>query len=513
MSSPDISLPSDAAYLVQRLRNKGVTLWKEGSALRYRSPKGTLTAEDRWQLTHESAEIVAVLMREASVAVAAAEAYSPGVRRGPLSFTQLGHWLERCKVGGGPVLSVACALLLRGDLSVPLLEESLKRVQQRHEALRTRLVMCGGDRAPLQEVMAKAEVNLEVIGGLPGDWSPKDVEQELRRMTRQVRDYSTGPLFRVSLLRGGVEEHVLVLAMDHIISDLYSLGVLQRELFAVYAQLIDKEDVVLPRVEIQLLEYAAKLNARPTLVLANAGARLGNSSRTYFPDDTHPGSISRRTGWGMVQYRMGADLVAELRTWARRCGTTVVLTVLSAYAALVLRWCNLSETVILVIVDGRMDAGLERTIGYFAFPIYLRVTLSGQCTFRDLVTQVTREYCDACDDADSGYALTRAELKYTRNTIFNWFPAENVRENAHVEVSGLECAHFEFANPALEASDVDQEPCVNFIERGGAIIGQVCYPRSRFSHRTMERFAANIVSFLSMLVRGSPLQVSDARIL
>ena len=70
-------------------------------------------------------------------------------------------------------------------------------------------------------------------------------------------DLAAGPPFRAALLRLGEDDHVLFLAMHHIVSDGWSLGVLQRELGALYAARVERRGTQLPELTIQYADYAA----------------------------------------------------------------------------------------------------------------------------------------------------------------------------------------------------------------------------------------------------------------
>src|SRR5207249_7898671 len=69
-------------------------------------------------------------------------------------------------------------------------------------------------------------------------------------------DLGRGPLLRVKLLGLGAREHVLVVNMHHSVSDAWSIGVLLRELEALYGAYAAGEESGLAELEVQYSDYA-----------------------------------------------------------------------------------------------------------------------------------------------------------------------------------------------------------------------------------------------------------------
>ena len=89
---------------------------------------------------------------------------------------------------------------------------------------------------PVQIINPSQSVTVEVID--LSDQAEAEREAKARSLTaeeaRRPFNLSQGPLLRVKLLRLGEQDHILVLALHHIVSDGWSMGVLYRELAALY---------------------------------------------------------------------------------------------------------------------------------------------------------------------------------------------------------------------------------------------------------------------------------------
>ena len=504
---------------VQRLCRKGVMLWMEEAGLRYRAPKGVLTAEDRQALSRANEEIGALLERQSrSPHRSSSVTRNGGVRWAPLSFSQMAHWYERLRYGGGqPIRHIAAAFRLQGSLRVELLKESVVAVGRHHDALRTRIVHRDG-MPPLQEVSERYCSDLDVISLTTVSEAQRSIEldRQIQHAMVDARDYATSPLFKAVLLAIDPSEHVLVLALEHIISDLASLRILFEDIFAAYTQLLDGRPIELPRVPVQFTDHATRLCARSLEVLARVCRRFESSERTRFPRDFGVGPSHSRAGLGAVRFVIDRDLGNELRAWARRHGTTAVIATLTAYAALLLRWCQVSETVILFMIDGRTSADLERTIGFLAFDIYIAVTLGSRSSFLDLLEVVTEGYCTARDDTDFGYARAKSvRPEFTRNPAVNWSPAGAAASGilAFGTEGVLSWSRVKFSDPSVQlATQWDEEPGVILSEQDGNIVGDIFYASNMLSDRSMSRFAANVTEFLTAMIRTPACRVMDVEL-
>lgn len=510
----DRAIIGDLEGFINDLHRKGVMLWTEQAGLRYRAPKGALTSEERQALSSANEEIALLLERYHS------HPGSNGIvsrrsRRAPLSFTQLEHWRDRLRYGGRPIRHIASEFHLCGPVRIELLKESVAIVGRRHDALRTRIVSCERMRVA-QEVDEKYCPELEVIplGQVPESRRSAEGDAQIRRAILDAHDYTVSPLFKAVLLSISPTESILLLAMDHIVSDLASLNILCEEIFTAYAQLLEAGNVDLPRVAIQFPDYATRLRAEPEEELARAVRRLETIGRTRFPKGSPENFSSDHKGFGVALFEINQSLETELRSWAKRQGTTIVIATLAAYTALVLRWCEVRETVVQFMTDGRSTAELGRTIGFLAFPVYVRAALESHSTFIDFLEMITEEYCRARDEADFGYASAAAERPdFTLSTGVNWLPERSaVGGNSlgpGIAVTRLR-SPVELANILLQqVDDYDQEPVVAIWERDNALSGQVTYVRNRVSESKMTAFARNIVGFVTAMVRTPTRRIMD----
>jgi hypothetical protein len=507
VSSFDTRTPEDEpGHVLESVRRKGVRLWLEDGELRYEAPKNALTPEDIERLRASRNRIIAVLQKSAGL-----ETTEPGLdprpqsNPAPLSYSQLAYWREYQLSERPGSRQVASAIRLHGRLNIDAMRRSLAEIVRRHEALRTRIVLHDGE--PMQEIADSRDYGLKLddLSVLSRESREVEVGRLIDEIILKPIDIAAEPLFEVRLLRLRDDEYVLIVAMEHLISDALSRSILLRDLLTAYVQASQRCPFTLPAIPVQFADYAVWERKMQRSWLERHASywnqHLIGSLRIRFPTDQ---SLAAATslGWGMVTLRISRDLKVEMREWCRLRRTTLAMTAFTAYVALVLRWSHVSEAIVLYQSDGRFSPKLENAIGYFASVLYLRVTLCENDTFIDLMNRVTREYCNAYEHADRSYMesqLPRPE--FTRNSCFNWVPQQQRIDVLQDSEGAIACSPVDFDHPGLKYVRRDTEPMLLLFETDDEISGGVQFPVSRFSKEMMERFGRNFLVFITALLR------------
>ena len=153
----------------------------------------------------------------------------------PLSYAQERLWLLEQIGGLGSTYNMPASVRLRGALDVVALERAFAAVVERHEALRTRFAVVDGGPVQVIEPAGSFELAIEDLSELAEDERATMTRGRVQALTQHPFDLERGPLFRAHLLRLSEQEHIAVVAMHHIVSDGWSIGVLIREVGALYA--------------------------------------------------------------------------------------------------------------------------------------------------------------------------------------------------------------------------------------------------------------------------------------
>ena len=318
---------------------------------------------------------------------------APRLREVPLSFSQQRLWFLEQLVPGSAAYNVPSAVRIQGSLDLDVWRRCCDEIVRRHEALRTTFAEVDG--RPVQRVAPTGQVDFAVVdcSHLDGDAREREVQRLAREEVQRPFDLVQGLLLRVRFFRLAPDEHVLLLTMHHIVADLWSMAVAVRELVALYPAFLVGARSPLPELPIQYADYAAWQRGRlegPRLAedldywrkaLAGAPPVLD------LPTDRPRPPVQTSRG-GSTSFELPADLMARLRTLSRGSGTTPFMTMLAAFAVLLQRYSNQDDLVIGAPIANRTRPETEPLIGFFVNTLALRVDLSGDPTFSELLERV-----------------------------------------------------------------------------------------------------------------------------
>jgi amino acid adenylation domain-containing protein len=358
-------------------------------------------------------------------------------RVGPLSPGQERLWFLDRWAPGAAAYNIPTAFRLDGELDERALAAALDGVAARHEALRT-VFAAGAGGAPVALARPPGPVALARadLSGLAPAARAAAGRRAVRAEAAAPFDLAAGPLLRARLLRLGPAAHALVLVTHHIVADGWSLGVVLRELGALYAAARAGAPAALPAPGLQYADYAAW--QRDQLAGAGlarrldywraqlAGAPPAGALPADWPRPARPGEAG-----GAARFRVAPGLVAAADALARARGATRFMALLAAFAGLLRRYSGQDDLVLGVPAANRGRVELEPVVGFFVNLLPLRLDLSGDPTGAELVERVRRAALGAFAHQDApferlvelarpGRAPDRAPLV---QTVFSYQPA------------------------------------------------------------------------------------------
>jgi amino acid adenylation domain-containing protein len=323
----------------------------------------------------------------------------------PLSFAQERLWLLDQLQAGNTAYHVPLRLRLQGALDADALRRALTEVVRRHESLRTVFPVADGVAA--QVVMPAAPVPLPVddLGALDPDAREAQVRRRVREEGEHPFDLANGPLFRARLLRLGDEEHVLLASMHHIVTDGWSMGVVMRELAALYDAYRQDLASPLPEPRLQYADYA--LWQREHLGGGALAGQLaywkeklaGAPAVIDLPADRPRPPVQSFVG-ARERINVPPELATSLRGLARREGATLFMVLLAGWQLLLSRLAGQDDVVVGTPIAGRVRPEVEPLVGLFLNTLALRGDLSGDPTFREVVRRVRETTLEAYGSQD-----------------------------------------------------------------------------------------------------------------
>jgi len=337
----------------------------------------------------------------------------------PLSFAQERLWFLDRMQPDSAFYNIPVPLRLQGPLDTAALERALDEVVRRHEALRTTLREVDG--TPVQVIASAHAFTLPVedLSGLEG--AEREAEVRRREADEAARpfDLSEGPLFRAGLLRLAPDDHVLLLCVHHAVSDGWSMGVLFRELAALYGAYRDGGESPLPALPVQYADHAAWQREQlrgETLErhLSWWKERLAGAPALLELPTDHPRPAVQTYRGACEPVHLPAGLHERLAGVAREEGATLFMVLLGAFQVLLSKYAGTDDVVVGTTIAGRTRGEVEPLIGLFMNTLVLRTDVSGDPGFREVLRRVREVTLGAYEHQDLPFEKLVAELQPER---------------------------------------------------------------------------------------------------
>ena len=322
-----------------------------------------------------------------SAAAAAPIARVPRDAAMPLSFAQQRMWFltqfeEECAA-----YTVPAAVRIRGPLRVDALGDSIRRIADRHEILRT--TFADSDDGPVQISMPARDVPLPVIES----GREARIHELARGETHRFFDLARDVPLRAALVRLAPEDHVLIVTIHHIASDGWSKSLFFRELSAFYEASVTGAAPALPDLAIQYADYAVwqrrylEGKFADELVAYWKERLAGVPALLELPAD-RPRPARQMFRGGVERATLPKGAADALRTLSRRESVTLFMTLLGAFQALLSRYSGQTDICVGSPVAGRVREEVEDLIGLFVNVLPMRTDLAGDPSFRQLLARV-----------------------------------------------------------------------------------------------------------------------------
>jgi amino acid adenylation domain-containing protein len=438
----------------------------------------------------------------------------------PLSFAQQRLWFLDKLEPGGAVYNVSDAVRLRGALDLPALESSLTEIVARHESLRTRFGEVAGRPVQVIDPPRRLKLDAEDLSGLADGAREAELRRLLREEEERPFDLGAGPLLRVRLYRLGEEEHVLAATMHHVISDGWSMGVLTRELGRLYAAHAAGLPAALPELKIQYADYAVwqrgwlRGEVLEEQLSYWRGQLAGAPAALALPaDKPRPPRPSHRGAYAPV--RFDAETTRLLKELSRRHNTTLFVTLLAGFQALLSRWSGQEDVVVGTVTAGRTRAETEGLIGFFVNALALRTDLSGDPSVAELLRRATDVCLGAYAHQDVPFEKLVEELGVTRDLsrtpLFQVaLVLQNTAEQA-LEMPGLQAGGV--GGEVEETGAAKFDLLLSLAERGDELRGSLEYSLDLFEAETIGRMARQLERVLKAACGDESRRVSELPLL
>jgi amino acid adenylation domain-containing protein len=433
-----------------------------------------------------------------------------------LSFAQERLWFLEQLEPSSTGYNLCRAWRLAGCLNVAALESSLNQILRRHDVLRSAIQFADG--RPLQSVQPPVEFKLKIVDL---QQTPEaDREAELRRRIQETAehpfDFAAGMFLRAEVLRVTNDEHILVLATHHIVSDAWSMGILSRELWSLYKTYTAGKSSELEELPIQYADFAVWQREWLQGKVLDSQISYWKKQLADLPINNLPSDRSRaprQTFRGArLSVALPVSLSAAINELSNECGVTPFMTLLAVFQVLLYRYTGEEDIVVGSPIANRSIAELEPLVGFFVNTLVLRTDLSGNPTFKELLCRV-REVCLAAyEHQDLPFEKLVQELQPERDQSRNpLFQVMFVLQNATRGISPLEGMRIEPIEFETGRSLFDLSLYLR--ERDGKFIGHFEYSTDLFDSSTIQRMTGHLQTLLKAIVTDRDQRISTLPLL
>ncbi|MFI9502945.1 amino acid adenylation domain-containing protein [Nocardia sp. NPDC052566] len=437
----------------------------------------------------------------------------------PLSAAQQRIWFLEQLFPGRATYTMPLALRLRGRLDLVALHDALTLVVARHDALRTSIEV--DDGVPVQVVRPFEPIPLTVVerAALDPLRPVEDAMERVERFSRTVFDLS-GRLFEVLVVRLDQQDSIFAVAMHHIVSDGWSLGVFATELMTAYADLVAGRTPAPPELPLQYPDYAAWLRERAEQDRFGSDLDywydvLGDEPPlvTFHPDRpraARPESRGARLTFTIPARVLGAlrGLADEVRVDDRPA--TLFVALLAGFKALLRYYTGAEDITVGTPIANRTRPEVEPLIGFFVNALALRTDLSGAPTFRDLLAREQRVVFDAFDHQEVPFDLVvdhvRPDRELSHSPLFRTVLVLQNTALPDVDVAGLSAEYLE-----VHSGTTKFDVLVTLRQVGDELAGALEYDVDLYDEPTVAAIARHFTALLAAVVEypDTPLPELD----
>ncbi|MFJ6727418.1 amino acid adenylation domain-containing protein, partial [Streptomyces sp. NPDC091281] len=419
----------------------------------------------------------------------------------PMSYGQQRLWFLEDFDPGSAEYHTATGLRLTGALDAAALRAAVEDLTDRHESLRTTFGVVGGRGVQVIHSRLVPEWRTEDLSGLAEGPREERLRELLRAGTNRPYDLTGGPLVRVLLVRLADDEHVCLLAMHHIVTDGWSMGIVTRELGELYAARAEGRAADLPEVGVHYPDFAAWQRGR----LEEGGLldrqldwwreRLDGIAPLELPTD-RPRPGVRSSAGATYTFPVPAGTTTALRDLAQRHGATLFMALTAAVKTVFARWSGQEDIAVGTASSGRDHRDLEDLVGFLVNTVVLRSHVDPDMSYARLLTRLKETVLDAFAHQDVPFERLVDAVGAARDTSRTpLVQAMVVLQNAPAEPVRL---------PGVRAVDQpvprDAAPfdlTVEFFETEDGLTARVGYSTALFDEATVARLAGHLTTVLS----------------
>ncbi len=432
----------------------------------------------------------------------------------PVSFSQERIWFLNQLEGNTSVYNMDSVVKLTGKLNINALEKAIQYLCSRHESLRSNFYSQEGK--VFLKINPVDDYQLKVTG-LDKNLKIRNFVSE---KTKEVFDLEKGQLVRFYLIKRTTEEYIFIISIHHIISDGWSMDILNKELSHLYQSYCQDITPTLPELSIQYVDFAAwqkeylQGNVLEEKIKYWREELKDAPTTSTFPIDCPRGDNQSFKG-GMHTVRLGKTHLNQLQNLSIKEGGSLFITLLTAFKILLYRH-TLQEQLIIGFPDaGRNNLAIENLIGFFVDTLLVSSKFEGNSSFISLLHQVKDSIFKTYENQELPFEKLVAEIqperKLNHNPLFQvWFNMFNIKRQS-LELNNLKVEPWSENDDSENISEIESKFDVTIYLQNSEDGLQIkwVYNQNLYKPDTIKAFASHYKAILKGVVAEPEQQIND----
>ena len=404
------------------------------------------------------------------------------------------------------------SLRLKGPLNLGALRHAIRRVVERHEALRTTFSPDGD----IQLIHPRMDLEIPLIDCSRSNPAERETQVKwlLETQAQEAFDLVNGPLMRACVVRVTKDEHIFILTIHHLVIDGLSFSVLLGELSAIYSAKCQQVNCELPTPMgfSKFVEWQAETRRQQTTDSESYWlARFtGEVPVLELPLD-RPRPLIQTFAGARERRLLSAGIYRRLRSSSAEQRSTVLMAFIAATHILLHKLTGQSDIVVGIASAGQAAMANEHLVGYFVNLLPLRCKVDHKLTFTELLATVRKEVLGAYEHQD--YPFARLLEKLELRTEPSRAPLVNAALNIDVTGAGLRLHELEVEVEESRSRAAKFDLYLDITETDGDTILEFEYNRDLFDSTTIQRWLGHYAVLLEEIVKNPEREIRELSML
>lgn len=501
---------------ISNLSSMDVRLWLEDGRLRCNAPDGVLTDELRDSLVLYKTDIIDFLEKSASKVASRSIPKCSMDSVVPLTYGQERLWTLSKANPGSSVYNIPTVFHVIGQVSIAAIVSALKLIQERHEILRTVFL---GETIDKAHLLIKDGYSIEPeVLPVSREFGHLDKNQFIQALNRIIRgeiskpfDITNGPLWRTKILHINNKDNILIFTMHHIIFDGLSKSIFLKELSEIYTAKLSNAHMAsthLAPLNIQYADYSVwQRNRLDEAALSKQLQYWRERLSGDVPALTIPNDLPRRKSQSTassVHFKLPNKLAKALDKIVTEEQSSHYISLLSAFYVLLNRHTSQEDLLVCSPMGSREHKDVEQLIGYFNNIVIVRADLSGNPSYKTILSNVRRLSVEAYDNQHVALQHIAAFPNLARTQFTRALFSYQETSSRRLPMPG---AVSKVINVRNSEADFD---IAYFMERDGdSIVGIVDYNSDLFSNKQIERLIRRYTQILAIATENPDQKLND----